>query len=53
MQLSRMEGMDHFFGCLATLMSNMIRDLVRKSIHDIVHFLELYRQVLKSSVNRL
>ncbi|XP_076804480.1 dynein axonemal heavy chain 3-like isoform X3 [Clavelina lepadiformis] len=42
-EVARMDGMDHFFGCLATLMSNIIRELVRKSIQDVVFLLEQYR----------
>ncbi|XP_078481764.1 uncharacterized protein LOC113475134 [Ciona intestinalis] len=44
-QGNRMIGMDHFFGCLSTLMSNIIRELVRSSIHDVIRLFEHYRQV--------
>nr|XP_026694595.1 dynein heavy chain 3, axonemal isoform X2 [Ciona intestinalis] len=42
-QGNRMNGMDHFFGCLSTLMSNIIRELVRSSIHDVIRLFEHYR----------
>ncbi|XP_076448252.1 dynein axonemal heavy chain 3-like [Babylonia areolata] len=38
----RLEKMDHFFGSVASLMSNLLRRCVRASIMDLVHLVEEY-----------
>ncbi|XP_033642613.1 dynein heavy chain 3, axonemal-like [Asterias rubens] len=39
---TRMKHMDHFFSSVATLMSNCLRDGVKKSILDLCEWLEMY-----------
>ena len=41
-QSRRIEKMDHFFGCLATLMSRHLRLAVGLSLDDLVTFFEQY-----------
>lgn len=36
--------MDNFFNSLATLMSNLVRSCVNKSISDLVEWVELYKE---------
>ncbi|XP_071815449.1 dynein axonemal heavy chain 3-like isoform X3 [Apostichopus japonicus] len=38
----RMEEMDHFFNSVATLMSNLARSCVERTIQDLVEWVELY-----------
>ncbi|XP_064605237.1 dynein axonemal heavy chain 3-like isoform X2 [Liolophura sinensis] len=38
----RMDKMDHFFNSVASLMSNLLRKCVKKSIYDLVRLLEEY-----------
>ncbi|KAJ8047551.1 Dynein heavy chain 3, axonemal [Holothuria leucospilota] len=40
----RVEQMDHFFNSLATLMSNLVRSCVDKSVSDLVEWVELYKE---------
>ncbi|KAK7495478.1 hypothetical protein BaRGS_00013176, partial [Batillaria attramentaria] len=42
--LNRMDRMDHFFGSVASLMSNLLRQCVGNSIMDLVHLVEEYYQ---------
>lgn len=37
-----MDKMDHFFGCTAALMANLLRSTVENSIGDLVDLLEEY-----------
>lgn len=37
-----MEEMDHFFNSVATLMSNLARSCVERTIQDLVEWVELY-----------
>ena len=41
-QGERLEKLDHFFGSVASLMSNLLRRCVRASIMDLVHLVEEY-----------
>ncbi|CAH1783206.1 unnamed protein product, partial [Owenia fusiformis] len=41
-QQCRIQKMDHFFGSVASLMSNLLRSCVEKSIHDLVDLVEDY-----------
>ena len=38
----RVEKMDHFFNCVATLMSNLLRSCVINSITDLIDLVEEY-----------
>lgn len=42
MQDLRMDKMDHFFGCVASLMSNLLRSCVQNSISDLIDLMEEY-----------
>ena len=37
-----MDRMDHYFNCIASLMSNLLRSCVENSIMDLVDLLEEY-----------
>ena len=39
-----MERMDHFFGSVASLMSNLLRSCVENSMYDLVYLLEEYSE---------
>ncbi|XP_070559259.1 dynein axonemal heavy chain 3-like isoform X5 [Ptychodera flava] len=43
-EVARMNQMDHFFGSVATLMSNCLRNGVKRSMYDLVELLEQYSE---------